>query len=209
LKPSDKILTLPNLISLVRLLLVPVFFMLLIVYNDSLLAAIIFIVAASTDFLDGLVARSTGSVSRLGQKLDPAVDRVLILSAVVAVFLTGRVVLWVLALLVLRDFCMFLVTLYLKWAKGLPFTVIFIGKCTAACEMAAFASLILWWPLLPGAGIVESDLLPGFGAVAYPLGTWLAYLSVVLAVVSGVVYVIRAVLARPATNEQSGGEPDA
>jgi cardiolipin synthase len=197
-EPSDKILTLPNLISVIRLLLVPVFFTLLVVYEDNNLAALVFIIAACTDFLDGMVARSTNSVSKLGQKLDPAIDRVLILSAVVAIFITNRVVLWVLVILIVRDICMALVTLYLKWAKNLPFTVIFVGKCTAACEMVAFASLILWWPLVPGVGVVESSLLPGLGFEATALGTWLAYLSVALSVISGIAYVIRAVLIQPA-----------
>ena len=74
---SDKILTIPNLLSFIRLCSIPVFLCLL--FSDyNLAATILFAVAASTDWIDGQVARRTNSLSRLGQLLDPAVDRLLI-----------------------------------------------------------------------------------------------------------------------------------
>lgn len=71
---SDKVLTIPNLLSFIRLCTIPVFLCLL--FDDHNLAAtILFALAASTDWVDGQVARRTNSVSRLGQLLDPAVDQ--------------------------------------------------------------------------------------------------------------------------------------
>ena len=73
-KVSDKVFTIPNLLSAIRLCMIPGFLVLL--FNDfNLAATLVFAVAASTDWVDGQVARRTNSVSKLGQLLDPFVDR--------------------------------------------------------------------------------------------------------------------------------------
>ena len=98
----DRIWTVSNVISFIRLLMIPLFLVLLF-QDNNIAAAIVFGVAAGTDFLDGMIARKTHTVSKLGQLLDPAVDRLLMISGVVGVFLTGRLPLWIIVLVFARD----------------------------------------------------------------------------------------------------------
>ncbi len=189
---TNRILTLPNLISLIRLLLVPVFAVTLVVYQNNIAAFVLFLVAASTDFLDGAIARSMGQVSRLGQQLDPLVDRILILTGVIAVYIVGRVPLWILLLIFARDLSMLVLLAQLR-ATGQPkFEVAYIGKAATAIIMAGFCLLILNWPEVGGLGLIDSAYLPGWGSTPAPLGMWLVYCGVVLAWAAGIYYMIRA-----------------
>ena len=99
---SDRIFTVPNVISAVRLCLVPVFLVLLFEGHD-LAATFLFALAAGTDWIDGQIARRTNAVSRLGQLLDPAVDRILMIAGVSGLFLTGRLPLWIILVVLAID----------------------------------------------------------------------------------------------------------
>ena len=99
---TNKVLTAPNVISAVRLCLVPVFLVLLLNGFD-LAATLLFALAAGTDWVDGQVARRTNQVSKLGQLLDPAVDRILMISGVVGLLAVGRLPLWIVAVVLARD----------------------------------------------------------------------------------------------------------
>lgn len=190
---TNRILTLPNIISVIRLLLVPIFAIMLVVYENNVAAFILFLVAASTDFLDGAIARATSQVTRLGQQLDPLVDRVLILTAVILIYLVGRTPLWVLLLIVARDLSM-LVLIWQLRSEGMPkLRVAFVGKAATAVIMAGFCLLILNWPEVPGLGlIIDSKMLPGWGSAPAPLGIWLVYVGVGLAWAAGIYYMLRA-----------------
>ena len=85
-----------------RLCLVPVYLWLLL-SGFNLAATLVFAAAAASDFIDGQLARRTHTVSKLGQILDPAVDRILMITGVLGVFLVGRIPLWVIVVVVLRD----------------------------------------------------------------------------------------------------------
>jgi cardiolipin synthase len=188
---TKKVFTIPNFLSLIRLLLLPVFFVLLVNYNDNVLAFIVLLIASLTDLVDGSIARATHTVSKLGQLLDPFVDRVFIVVGVIAIFVAGRVPLWILLLLLGRDAVMLVLTIYQKRRFNRDFEVIFLGKLTTALVMAGFCSLVLWWPVIPGAAVVESSLLPGWGATETPLGIWLLYVGVVFSLVTGAIYLYR------------------
>jgi cardiolipin synthase len=185
---TDKILTIPNLLSLIRLLLVPVFYALFVVYGNDVLGFIVFFIAASTDWVDGKVARATNTVSRFGQQFDPFVDRILIVAGVIALFVVGRLPLWILVVLIARDAVLFCLTLSMRARFQRALKVIFLGKLATALLMAGFASLILNWPILPGAGLFELSFLPGWGAQSMPLGIWLLYLGVLSSLVTAVIY---------------------
>jgi cardiolipin synthase len=190
-KVTGKIFTIPNLLSLIRLFLLPVFFVLLVQYENNVMAFVVILVASLTDLVDGHIARVTHTVSKLGQLLDPFVDRVFIVVGVIAVFAAGRVPLWILLLLLSRDACMLALTIYQKRRFNRDFKVIFLGKLTTALLMAGFCSLVLWWPILPGAGVVELSFLPGWGAGTAPLGVWLLYVGVVASWISATIYLYR------------------
>ena len=98
----NRVFTIPNIISFARLLTIPVF--LWLVYAGHELAGfIVLVVAVSTDFVDGLVARKLNQISRLGMFLDPLADRLFIAAVVVALAIRDVVPLWLVILVVLRD----------------------------------------------------------------------------------------------------------
>ncbi|MDR1185382.1 MAG: CDP-alcohol phosphatidyltransferase family protein [Coriobacteriales bacterium] len=198
---TKKILTIPNLLSLLRLLLLPVFFVLLVQYHNNVMAFIVILVASLTDLIDGFIARATHTVSELGQLLDPFVDRVFIILGVIAVFVAGRVPLWILILLLGRDACMLALTIYQKRRFNRDFEVIFLGKLTTALVMAGFCSLVLEWPLLSGIGVAEFSFLPGWGVAQAPLGIWLLYVGVIISWITGAIYLYRGT--RPSRRERA------
>ena len=98
-------INLPNVLTLVRILLIPVFVMLLIdpTPDRALSAAIVFVVAAVTDLLDGYVARKTGQITKLGRLLDPIADKLLVLSALILLVQVDRVSALVAILIIARE----------------------------------------------------------------------------------------------------------
>jgi cardiolipin synthase len=204
---TKRVFTIPNLLSLIRLFLLPVFFVLLVQYENNVLAFIVLLIAALTDLIDGSIARATHTVSRLGQMLDPFVDRVFIIVGIIAVFVAERVPLWILLVLLGRDACMLALTIYQKRRFGRNFEVIFLGKLATALVMAGFCSLVLWWPTLPGAGIVELSFLPGWGRAATPLGTWLLYGGVLFSLLAAAIYLYRGLRPVKGDGEPGGEDP--
>ncbi|MCL2757168.1 MAG: CDP-alcohol phosphatidyltransferase family protein, partial [Coriobacteriia bacterium] len=190
---DDRILTIPNLLTLIRLLLLPVYLVLFLGFHNDVAAFIVFMIAASTDFLDGLVARLLNQVSRIGQQFDPLVDRLLIVVGVVGVFIIGRLPLWILILLLARDAAMLVLTVYQKMRFDKEFEVVFLGKVTTVFAMAGFCGLILGNPMLPGAGLVEAAFLPGWGEQPGYLGIWLLYIGMILSITTAAIYIARGV----------------
>jgi cardiolipin synthase len=90
----DRILTAPNVITLVRLLCIPLFLWLLFGAHRQTAAAVLLAVLGATDWVDGFVARRYHQVSTLGKVLDPTADRILVGTAVIAVIVHGAVPLW-------------------------------------------------------------------------------------------------------------------
>ncbi|MCI8469732.1 MAG: CDP-alcohol phosphatidyltransferase family protein [Eggerthellaceae bacterium] len=200
---TDRILTLPNVISLVRLCLVPLYLWLLLAGHD-LAAAVTFGVAAGTDFLDGQIARRTHTVSKLGQLLDPTVDRVLMITGVLGVFLVGRLPLWIIVVVVARDLLLLIGGAWLLKCRHIRIPVIYPGKFATTFLFVGFAGLILNWPLVPGLGVCDLAWLPGFTAAPASWGIWLVYVGLILAIGTTVYYLWAALRALRA---QGGGDP--
>lgn len=87
--PSDRLLTVPNIISIVRLLCVPVFLYLLFGRDNRVAAAVLLAVLGATDWVDGYIARRWDQVSEFGKILDPVADRVMLIVAIVAMVIDG------------------------------------------------------------------------------------------------------------------------
>ena len=188
---TNQILTPANMLSALRLLLLPLFCVLLAVYNQNGWAFLVLFIAALTDLLDGQLARFTNTVSKLGIQLDPAVDRIFILVAVITIYAVGRLPLWLLLSFMSRDALLLLVTIYQKRRFNRDFEVIFLGKLTTAAAMAGFCSLVLLWPMIPGLQLIELDWLPGLGAANAPLGYIVLYLAMICSWISALYYLIR------------------
>lgn len=112
-QPGDRILTIPNLVSFIRLAAIPVFWYLLLGAEDVAAATILFALIATTDWVDGYLARRLGQVSKLGKALDPVADRLMIASAVVAGLIAEIVPPVIGWTLIVREVYMALVTLTL------------------------------------------------------------------------------------------------
>jgi cardiolipin synthase len=177
------VLTVPNLLSLLRLAGVPLFLWLLLGPRADGWALVVLMVGGFTDWLDGKLARLLDQYSRLGSLLDPAVDRLYILAALVALAVRDVVPWWAVAVLVARDLVL-AVCLPVLRARGFgPFRVIYLGKSATFLLLYAFPLLLL------GAG--TSDLAP----LARPLGYAFAAWGTALYLYSGLLYLAQFVLA--------------
>lgn len=190
---SNKIFTIANLISTIRLCLVPAYFVLLLNGYD-LLATILFAIAACTDWIDGQIARRTNTVTRLGQLLDPAVDRILIISCVIALLIIGRLPVWIIVMILLRDVLMLIGGAVLLRRFRIRIPVVFLGKVATTLLFVGFVGLLLNWPLLDGLGLTTIAWLPGFNHDPYSWGMWFVYGGMILAYIVGIYYTILAVI---------------
>jgi cardiolipin synthase len=129
---SSRIFTVPNILSMFRLGLVPVLLVLLLEGMDAL-ALLLLIVAGTTDYLDGLLARRLNQVSRLGQLLDPAADRLFIFAASVGLAIRGVVPWWLVVVVVGRDVMLLVLGVILANYGYGPLPVHRLGKLATFC----------------------------------------------------------------------------
>jgi len=149
----DRVVTLPNLLSLLRLLLIPVFLWLVLDLHQDLAALGVLVVSGITDYLDGWLARRLGQLSRLGSLLDPVADRLYILAVVVALAIRDVVPWWVAVLLPLRDLLMWGLVPLLRTRGLTTLPVHFLGKAATFNLLYAFPLLFL------GQGVGTGPLL--------------------------------------------------
>jgi len=188
---SDKICTIPNLISFIRLCLIPIFFVLLMQGSDAL-AAFVFALAAGTDWIDGQIARRTNAVSKLGQVLDPTVDRLLMIMGVIGIYLVGRLPLWIIIVVLGRDACLLLGGAFLLSRYRVRVDVIYAGKVSTTFFFLGFIGLLMNWPLVAGLGFSAPDWLPGFTATSVSWGIWFVYAGLILGMCTTAYYIVTA-----------------
>lgn len=188
---THDIFTLANVVSFVRLLMVPLYLFLLL-NGNNIAATLVFATAAATDFLDGQIARRTHTVSRLGQLLDPAIDRILMITGVLGVFLVGRIPLWVIIVVVVRDAYLLIGGAWLLSCYHIRVPVIYPGKFATTFLFIGFSGLLLNWPLIPGLGWVEASWLPGFNGSDVSWGIWFIYAGLLLSLGVTVYYSVSA-----------------
>ena len=194
---SDRVLTIPNMLSFVRLLLVPVFAALIILKYDAA-AIIVLMVSGFTDYLDGWLARRWRQVTRIGALLDPAADRLYILTTLLGLAYRGVIPWWLVLLLVVRDVTLAVSLLLLTPAERAPLEVNYLGKAATANLLYAFPILLL--------GHADSTA----GDIALPIGWAFAWWGTGLYWWSGIIYLrqvagVRAARSGPA--RESAGEP--
>jgi CDP-diacylglycerol---glycerol-3-phosphate 3-phosphatidyltransferase len=171
-------LNLPNLLTLTRILLIPVFVVLFVTPdpNRSLLAAIVFVVAAVTDMLDGYLARRSGQVTKLGKLLDPIADKLLVLSALILLVNVDRVSALVAILIIARELGVTGIRA-IAASEGFIIAAETTGKYKMALQVVAIVMLIL-----------EGTSLAALGNL-HLAGIVTLYLSLVLGYISGGQYV--------------------
>ena len=154
---TDRILTIPNLLSFARLLGVPVFLWLILGPQADGWALVLLMVSGFTDYLDGKIARATGQISRLGQLLDPLADRAYIAATLLGLAIRGIVPWWLVVLLLSRDLVLAVALGLLKrrGITGLP--VHFLGKAATFNLLYAFPLLLLG-DGATGSGVTLADV---------------------------------------------------
>lgn len=165
---SGRILTVPNVISLLRLALVPVFAV-LVVRDEDVWALGVLAVSGASDWLDGMIARRFDQVSRLGKVLDPAADRLFILVTMVALVWRDVIPLWFVLVLVTRDVLLACLMPFLARERYGPLPVHFAGKAATFALLYAFPLLLLAeWPGVVGTtAAVLGWAFAGWGAGLY------------------------------------------
>ena len=164
---SSRVLTVPNVLSFLRLALVPVFLSLLVAGADAW-ALLVLAVSSLTDFLDGWIARRFNQITRLGQLLDPAADRLYIFAALIGLAWRDLVPWWIVAVVVGRD--VFLLGLGIVLANhGFgPLPVHQLGKVATFCLFYALPMIML--------GQAFPELAWWSQPVGWAFGLWGAYL---------------------------------
>ena len=136
-------LNIPNVLTLARILLVPVLVVALLVEtpNGSLIAAVVFALAAFTDGLDGYIARSRDSVTSFGRVMDPIADKLLIVAALVSLVSLDRVAAWVAMVIIARELAVSgLRTVAAQDGVVIPASL--LGKVKTIVQVAAVMALI-------------------------------------------------------------------
>jgi CDP-diacylglycerol--glycerol-3-phosphate 3-phosphatidyltransferase len=160
-------LNLPNLLTVVRMLLVPVLIVALLekTGDGDLLAAIVFAVASITDAIDGWLARSRGSVTTFGKLMDPIADKLLIVAALIALVSLGRLEAWVAMVIIAREFAVTVLRVAVGTQQGVVISASSLGKVKTAIQVAMVLALItvhgtrpLWVTLLVYATVVVTIL---------------------------------------------------
>jgi cardiolipin synthase len=138
------ILTIPNLISAIRIAMVPVFLWLLLGRDDPAAAGWLFIAIGATDWVDGFLARRLDQVSELGKLLDPVADRLAITAAVIGGWIAGVLPWPVALLLIVREVVVALGAAYLAATSGAKLDVRWAGKAATWAVYGSVASFYLY-----------------------------------------------------------------
>jgi cardiolipin synthase len=139
----DRIFTVPNVITLVRLLCIPFFLWLLFGAHYQTAAAILLAVLGATDWIDGFVARRYGQVSTFGKVLDPTADRILVGTAVISIMIYGAVPLWFGVATIAREVLVSAMVLLLAAMGAARIDVLWVGKAGTFGLMFAYPTFLL------------------------------------------------------------------
>jgi len=140
---SSAIATLPNALSVARILLTPAFVWLIVDRDTTFTGLLLFGVVVSTDWLDGYLARRTGQVSEVGKMLDPTADRLAIAAGLVALVVRGAFPLWAALLILVRDVTILIAGVTLLVTRKVRIEVRVVGK-VATFSLVVAIGLIAW-----------------------------------------------------------------
>ncbi|WP_262852518.1 CDP-alcohol phosphatidyltransferase family protein [Mumia quercus] len=140
---AERVLTIPNALSVIRLLGVPLFLWLVLGPEADVLALVVLVISGITDYLDGYLARRLGQTSKIGAILDPVADRLYILAVVFGLAMRDIIPWWLALLLPLRDIMLFALVPFLRTRGYSSLPVHFLGKAATAGLLYAFPLLLL------------------------------------------------------------------
>ncbi len=168
---SRLMFTVPNLLTGLRALGIPIFLWLILSAEAYPAAVIVLVIAGATDYFDGKLARALNQESRFGELMDPAVDRLYIAAVLIAMYVTEVIPLWVLSLIVLRDIALALLLLAMK-RKGIPpFKVTYLGK--AATFNILYALPLLLLTVSAEGNLAQAAFILGWAFAGWGIGLYL------------------------------------
>jgi cardiolipin synthase len=168
--------TVPNLLSFLRLALIPLFLWLILSHQGTW-AVLLLIFSGFTDYLDGYIARKYNQVTRLGKLIDPAADRLYIFTTLIGLVATGVIPFWLAAVVVARDLMLLIVYPILATHGYGPLPVHYLGKAGTFALLYAFPLLLLA-NLFPGANFVILPLAWAFALWGAGLYWWAGFIYV-------------------------------
>ncbi len=139
----------------------------------SLVIAILFIVAALTDLLDGYIARRYHIVTTMGKFLDPIADKLIVNTAMIMMIPTDRIPAWIVAVIIIRDFAVDGIR-SIASSEGMIIQASPLGKRKTLCQIFAVSALMIHYPII--------------GADAHVVGMVILYVALILTVISGLDY---------------------
>jgi CDP-diacylglycerol--glycerol-3-phosphate 3-phosphatidyltransferase len=170
---------LPNLLTVVRIGLVPILIVALLVKTSTgdVLAAVVFCAASFTDGLDGYLARRNDLISNFGKLMDPIADKLLVISSMVVLVSLDRLAAWVAVVVIAREFAVTVLRAAVGSTQGVVIAASQFGKLKTCFQIAMVLVLILDHGAHPGR------------AQHYPVGVHLLiYVTVAVTVASGAEY---------------------
>ena len=177
IEDGSDIVNLPNLITMLRVLVIPIFFLLLLEPGPvlSLVIAALFVLAAVTDLIDGYLARKYQIVTQVGKIIDPIADKLIVSTAMILMIPLGRAPAWVVAVVIMRDIIIDGVR-NVSTAGGVVISASAIGKKKTLAQVIAITALLIHYPF--------------FGLDAHLIGLYVLYIALILTVWSGVDYTV-------------------
>jgi len=160
--------TIPNAVSGLRLLGIPLFFYLLLVRENYFWSLCVLVIAGATDWVDGYLARRLNQVSRLGILLDPLVDRLYIAATLIGLALANLIPWWLVIIIALRDIALLALIPFLRQLKISALPVTYVGKAATFALLWGFPLILL--------GRVDSITASVMAAAGWACALWGTYL---------------------------------
>lgn len=173
---SSSIISIPNALTFLRFLGIPLFIYLTLDLQADGWAIVVLAIGGATDYFDGKLARAWNQTSRFGELADPAIDRLYIFATLIVFLIREIVPAWIILLLIARDVILALITVLMKMKGHGPFKVTYLGKAATFNLLYAFPFLLL----------AKSD--SSLGSIAYVLGWSFAIWGIALYVTTGISY---------------------
>lgn len=172
-------MNLPNALTIIRIILVPVFMIVLLVKipYGQLFAAAIFIIAASTDGLDGYIARKRKQITNFGKIMDPLADKLLVSAALISLVQLGKIAGWVAVIIIGREFAVTGLR-SVAAAEGIVISASKLGKYKTVFQIIAIVAILV------------NELI--ISLIGLPLGQYFVYIAVFFTIYSGLDYFFKA-----------------
>lgn len=160
--------TIPNAVSALRLLGIPLFFYLLLVLENYFWALFILVIAGATDWIDGYLARKLNQVSRLGILLDPLVDRLYIAATLIGLAIAGLIPWWLVVVIAMRDIALITLIPSLRTLGISALPVTYVGKAATFALLWGFPLILL--------GRVDTTTAHVMASAGWAFALWGTYL---------------------------------